>query len=164
MKGVQIRQNAGIDFTSYYESVCELHNQCPVVEIRTTSRTGAIDFVADRMRYSDWEPFCSSLKLNQTLSSLTIRSSFRAGVKNPMSKLDQLHLGKRAKAPGFVNKDILNKISSAVRGCLEQTRTLHTLSIEGIPFRVKVSIHSPSYLKYVWNSKIGFGSALPWLS
>ncbi|KAI6660466.1 hypothetical protein LOD99_14051 [Oopsacas minuta] len=137
MRGVQIRQNAAIDFTSYYESVCALHNQCPVVEIRTSSKTGSIEFSADRMRYSDWEPFCNSLKLNQTISSLTMHSSFRAGVKNPISKLDQLHLGKRVKPPGFVNKDILSKISSAIRGCLEHTRALSTLYIEGIPFRVK---------------------------
>ena len=139
MKGVQIRQNAGLDFTSYYESLCALHNQCPVVEVRTSSKTGALEFSADRMRYSDWEPFCGSLKLNQALSSLTIHSSFRAGVKNPMSKLDELHLGKRVKPPGFVNKDILAKISSAIRGCLEQTRALNSIFIEGIPLRVKVT-------------------------
>ena len=158
MKGVQIRQNASIDFPSYYESLCALHNLCPVVDIRSSAKLGAVDFSADRMRYSDWEPFCSALKLNQTLSSLSVRSTFRPGVKSPMSKLDQLHLGRRVKPPGFVNKEILSKLSAALRGCLEQTRNLSSLCLEGVPLRVKVGLLLGSQREYLFASRLGFGA------
>ncbi|XP_068092836.1 centrosomal protein of 78 kDa isoform X2 [Hyperolius riggenbachi] len=130
---VQIRRQGAVDFKSYYEYLCVLQDSVPLQAVMANLRRDALGFNADRIRLADWRPILNTLKINKSLTSVSIKSCHQPGLGE--SDLDKYGVHFRRRIPPIRSKDMTVQLCRALAACLRVSNSLKVLELHGLPLR-----------------------------
>ncbi|KAM4706975.1 centrosomal protein of 78 kDa-like [Discoglossus pictus] len=130
---VQVRRQGSMDFRSHYEYLCVLQDSVPLPVVKANLRQGALSFNADRIKLSDWPPILNSLKINKSLTAVSIRSSHQPGLGESGAEKYGIHF--RRRIPPIRSKDMTFQLCRAVAECLRVSNSLKDLDLHGLPLR-----------------------------
>lgn len=68
-------------FLSEYERLTMLQSSCPLSHVIANIKENFIDMNADRIRLDEWDPIFSSLKVDDSLSLIALRSYWQVSCK-----------------------------------------------------------------------------------
>ena len=68
----------GKNFDEEYERLCIIQNQAPLPHLTANLKENFLDFNADRIRLSEWDPIIGALKVNNSLRFVAIRSYWQS--------------------------------------------------------------------------------------
>ncbi|KAM9003087.1 centrosomal protein of 78 kDa-like [Sarcophilus harrisii] len=129
----QPRKEGSSDFLSQYEHICALQGLVPLPAVRTSLKMGMLSFNADRLRLLDWVPLLSALRINKTLPSVSIRSTFQPSLQDTMIEKHKSYA--RRRIPAVTTKEVTIQLCKAIKGCLTTSTALTNLEFQGILLR-----------------------------
>ncbi|XP_063720906.1 centrosomal protein of 78 kDa-like [Symsagittifera roscoffensis] len=135
-ESVQVRQRGAWDFASYYESLCVLQDSCPLQAVKANLNVNTLDINADRVREEDWEPIFNSIKINKSLEFIAVRSYYDPEPEDMPTPRYPILKSSR-KAPSIRKKELISKLSRALKQCLKVTGNLKVLELQGLPLSFK---------------------------
>uniref|UniRef100_A0A8C6USS0 Centrosomal protein 78 n=1 Tax=Neogobius melanostomus TaxID=47308 RepID=A0A8C6USS0_9GOBI len=130
----QIRRRGALDFLAYYDFACARQESVPLPAITMNLDRGMLDFNGDRIKLSDWPPILDSIAINKQLHHIAISSSYQSLGSGDADRRFYRSSMKR-KIPAIRSKDIVFKLSKALRDCLSVSPHLKTLQLNGLPLR-----------------------------
>ncbi|XP_066460239.1 centrosomal protein of 78 kDa [Eleutherodactylus coqui] len=130
---VRIRRQGAVDFRSHYEYLCVLQDSVPLQAVEANLRREALSFSADRVKLSDWPPILNTLKINKSLTCVSIRSCHQPGLGESGSEKYGVHF--RRRIPPIRSKDMTFQLCRAMAACLTVSSSLKELEFHGLPLR-----------------------------
>ncbi|MEE6459448.1 hypothetical protein FKM82_000639 [Ascaphus truei] len=130
---VRIRRQGAMDFHSHYDYLCVLQDSVPLPAVKASLLDGTLNFNADRVRVPDWGPILNTLKINKSLTTVSIRSCHQPGLGE--SGVEKYGIHVRRRIPPIRSKDMTFQLCKAIRGCLCVSSALKDLELHGLPFR-----------------------------
>ncbi|KAI0223161.1 Centrosomal protein of 78 kDa [Lamellibrachia satsuma] len=130
IESVAVRQRGAYDFETHYNNLCALQNSCPIPAVKAHLACGKLDINGDRMRTTDWMPILNTLRINKTLSSVSVHSYYQQQLE------DEERQGfRQKKIPAIRSKEITYRLCKALKECLWVTPALSSLELHGLPLR-----------------------------
>uniref|UniRef100_A0A8C5MGT1 Centrosomal protein of 78 kDa n=1 Tax=Leptobrachium leishanense TaxID=445787 RepID=A0A8C5MGT1_9ANUR len=130
---VRIRRQGATDFQSHYEYLCALQDCVPAPAVRANFGHKTLSFDADRLKISDWPPILNSLKINKSLTSVSIKSCHQPGLSD--SGAEKLGIYFKRRVPPIQSKDMTFQLCVCLARCLSVSNSLKKLELHGLPLR-----------------------------
>lgn len=131
MESVHIRQRGAYDFESHYDSVCALHDCCPLPAVKAHLSQGILDLNGDKISLPDWKPLLSSLSINKSLEYVAVTSNHLIAEKGKENNVPK----SKRKQPAIRGKEGNHELCKAIKKCLLVTPALACLKLQGLPLR-----------------------------
>ncbi|XP_053558451.1 centrosomal protein of 78 kDa [Bombina bombina] len=131
---VRLRRQGAMDFRSHYEYLCVLQDSVPLAAVKASVRQGILSFNADRIKLSDWPPIINTLKINKSLTSVSIKSCHQPGL-GESAGAEKYGIHFRRRIPPIRSKDLTYQLCRAVADCLRVSSALKELDLHGLPLR-----------------------------
>ncbi|XP_053322899.1 centrosomal protein of 78 kDa isoform X2 [Spea bombifrons] len=133
INSVRVRHQGPMDFQSHYEYLCALQDSVPVPAIRSSFGQDVLSFNADRIKVSDWPPILNTLKVNKSLTSVSIKSCHQPGYED--SGAEKLGIRFKRRLPPIRSKDMTFQLCTCLASCLSVSKSLKHLELHGLPLR-----------------------------
>eukprot|EP00794_Sanderia_malayensis_P007931 gene7931-8786_t len=129
------QQKSRKDFRETYEQLCALQNSCPLAAVTANLPEEFIDCNADRIRQTDWAPVLNSLKVNNSLRFVALRSFWQQTNCKDEGMFQQRGFILRKRIPAVRSKDVTRNICRSLKEFLTASVCIECLVLQGIPFR-----------------------------
>lgn len=118
-------------FASCYTELCKQQRLRPLPVINV-GLPQSLDFATDRVKMDDWGPILHSLSLDQTLSSIAVRSRYQS--RRPLEEVNSADKARAlGKTPVVLTRFLLEWLSQSLAQCLRNSSALTRLELDGIP-------------------------------
>lgn len=118
-------------FHSEYERLCFLQDIVPLSSVKANLKENFIDICVDKIRANEWNAIWDSLKVNNSLRYIALRSYWSVGNADEKKK----KTSNKKITPPIRSREMTLRLAKAIKDCLTVSDCLECLLFQNIPFR-----------------------------
>ncbi|XP_057298636.1 centrosomal protein of 78 kDa-like isoform X2 [Hydractinia symbiolongicarpus] len=124
-------------FETEYNRLCLIQNTCPLSYIKANLKDNFLDFNADRVDVTEWDPILGGVKSDNSLRYIAVRSLWQP---SDVDKGKKETSGKK-KIPAIRFKDMTLKLARSLKDCLSTSTCIECLILQNLPFHEQDVVH-----------------------